>query len=276
MHGEVAGVGRATELIAHNPKRLTLPGGTEDRANEVLPVRAKQPRRTQDQVPRAEPLHIPIPEPLGPAVCAERVGRVPLDIGLVLPAVIDVVRAVVHQERSDLGRGRRKKTGPCAVDTGGFILVRLTIVDSRQGRRTKGDVGTDFVQARAALGRVGEVELIHVEPHHLVCLVELPGQLGAEHAARTHDEDFHISGGEFAHAPVVSDAGAGALLALARKRLSCLWPESGRPAVSLASPSAPRDWRRGAGSRTSPRRSTSRRECRRPSHPWRCRRYSRL
>ena len=119
--GEVAGEGRAADLVVDHPHLGPQP---EHRLDEVLAAGAEQPRGARDEVARVGLGRRALARELGAPVRRERVDRVRLQVRLALGAVEDVVARHVDDRARGLGHVARA----VAVDAQRLVLVLLGAV----------------------------------------------------------------------------------------------------------------------------------------------------
>ena len=101
--GQVRGVGRAADLVAHDDDVALVVPEREHRLHEVLPGGAEEPRAADDEVALVRGRGLGLAGRLRPSVGRQRAGGVGLDVRRALRAVEDVVGRGVHDDRAHLG-----------------------------------------------------------------------------------------------------------------------------------------------------------------------------
>ena len=190
--GEVAGVGRAADLVLDDDDLVERASEVEHRGHEVLAVHAKKPGRADDEVARVVRRGLDLAGQLRLAVPRQRVDLVGFDVGQLLRAVEDVVGRDVDHARAAV-RGRSGDVaGALAVDAHRELGLRLSAVDVGIGGAVEDCVGTVLPDGvRHGVG-VRHVELRMRQAGHVEVRLRRGSQhVMAEHAAGPQHQELH-------------------------------------------------------------------------------------
>jgi len=165
--GESDGRSRGAALVVHDAQLITFAGEPQHREEEVLSARAIYPARSEDQVAAARCLDRLVALELAPTVDRQRIGRVSLDVGPSLRAIVDVVGGVVNQQRTRRFRLGGEESRAGRVNQERLLVVGLGFVHCGIGRGIHDHVGLYVAYARDDGDGVGNVELPVIEREDL-------------------------------------------------------------------------------------------------------------
>ena len=190
--GQVAGVGRAAELVVDHGELVARGGELEHRVDEVLAVRAEDPGGADDRVRRGRGgLHRELARELRAPVGADRAGGRVLGVRLGRVAGEDVVGGDVDDVRAGLGGRGGQVPGAVAVDPRGGGFVGLGAVDVGVGRAVDHRVGLGVAHGGADGVGVRDVEVGAREGDDVVSRGGGRDDVRAEHARGPGDEKAH-------------------------------------------------------------------------------------
>jgi len=202
--GQIRRIGGVAQLVVHHRHAAVLPGQTKHRLDKVVARVAVQPRRTHNEIVRAELLYILLAQQLCFAVDRARRGQVVFPDGLRRVAAEHIVRGDMHQLCADLLRGHGQVARTQGIHRKGRLPVCFAAVHI--GERRAGNDGVRRVMAHIGshLVAVCDVQRVHVRGKHGGALQlcgqgpqlrfsrgNAPAQLCPKLPVRTCDEYFH-------------------------------------------------------------------------------------